>query len=388
MNGKQWFSKSILVGLLLSIATPAVAEMDASLLEMSEQMDGIDKQDFQAAIDKANACTRARNFPCTESELAKAAKAANSGQDKKTLLAGRNGLANEKQQLALEIRRAEEERRAQIRREEEEQLAQRHRDEEREAREWRDKRDAQEAEDRQATRDAWANVGTQIQQNAADISSTMANINRQTTAANNEANRVRAAQSAERERVRAEKADQEADRRRAAERDRAARADAQRTALAKAAESQTELPKYKQQAVSSSDYRSATSTAPAPRTPSSSASLPSATSSSSSSSQLSGTDSDSYKYVYIKDDFFKTWSRVSAEEGCKRLNETAANAARNPLGLTGGVTVERFLSSGTCSCTDNTIRDNFVSFDCRIPKKVEIKSAVPLNGGPSTGISK
>ncbi len=151
MNRKQWLSKSILLSLMLSFATPTMAAMDASLLEMSEQMDGVDKQDFQAAIDKANTCTRARNFKCAESELAKAAKAANSGQDKKTLLVSRNGLANEKQQLAFEIRRAEEERQAQIRRDEEEKYAQRKRDEKREELLWLEKYAAHQEEGRKST---------------------------------------------------------------------------------------------------------------------------------------------------------------------------------------------------------------------------------------------
>ena len=151
MNRKPWLSKSILLGLLLSITTPAFAELDASLLEMSEQMDGIDKQDFQSAIDRANTCTRARNFPCAETELAKATKASNSGHDKKTLLASQTGLKKEKQALADEIRRAEEKRLAQIRRDEEERYAQRKREEEREARLWKKKMDAHEEEGRRST---------------------------------------------------------------------------------------------------------------------------------------------------------------------------------------------------------------------------------------------
>ena len=78
-----------------------VAEDDGmSLLEMSDQLDGIEKQDFHAAIERATSCTQARDFPCAESELTKAAKSANTGKDKKTLLASRQSLANEKQELA------------------------------------------------------------------------------------------------------------------------------------------------------------------------------------------------------------------------------------------------------------------------------------------------
>lgn len=97
-----------------------VAEDDGmSLMEMSDQLDGIDKQDFQAAIERATSCTQARDFPCAESELTKAAKSANTGKDKKTLQASRQSLANEKQELANERRRAEEVRQEEAREEKE-----------------------------------------------------------------------------------------------------------------------------------------------------------------------------------------------------------------------------------------------------------------------------
>jgi len=247
MNRKQWLAKLILLSLVFSMATLAIAALDPSLLEMSEQMDGIEQQEFQSAIDKANACTSARNFPCAESELAKAAKVANTGKDKKMLLASRNGLAKEKQQLAYEIKRAEEERQAQIRRDEEEKQAQRRRKEEREERLWQEKYAAHQEEGRQSAREAWAGLGAYIQQQGADISSTMANIDRQTNAAVRESNRVRAEQAAERERARAEKEEREAERRREAERDRAARADAQRTADAKRAQEEARIRQQEQE---------------------------------------------------------------------------------------------------------------------------------------------
>lgn len=82
------------------------------LLEMSDQLDKVDKEDFQAAIDRANNCTRARDFSCSESELAKAGKAANGAKDKKLLLAARQSIVGEKARIAEEERRrAEEERR-------------------------------------------------------------------------------------------------------------------------------------------------------------------------------------------------------------------------------------------------------------------------------------
>src|SRR3989338_520874 len=122
MSRKHELLNSMLLGLLATFTAAAIA-MDPSLLEMSDQLDRVDSQDFQTAIERATSCTQARNFPCAESELSKAAKSANTGKDKKTLLASRQSLASEKQQLANEIeerRREEEEGQARIRREEQE----------------------------------------------------------------------------------------------------------------------------------------------------------------------------------------------------------------------------------------------------------------------------
>jgi len=254
MNRKHWLWNFVLLNLLASIAAVAIAATGPSLLEMSDLLDGIEKQDFQAAINKANACTRARNFPCAETELAKAAKAAkaaNSGQDKKTLLASRQSLANERQQLANEIRRAEEARQAQIRREEEEKQAQIRREEEREARREREEQQARAAEERQSTSDYYAAIGAQILQRGAENAALLNRVDRQTIAALDESNRVRAAQAAERDRARAEREEREAERRREAEhrreaeRERAAREAAERSTRATVVASAPELPQYK-----------------------------------------------------------------------------------------------------------------------------------------------
>jgi len=239
---------AIAIGTIL-FSTPVFSDTPVSLMDMMDQFDKLDKQDFQSAIDKANACTRARNFPCSVSELAKAEKAANSGQDKKTLLAGQKNLANEKQQLANEIRRAEEERQAQVRREEEREQARVRREEEREARLEMEERQAKEAEDRQSLRDYSAAIGAQIRQRGAENAALLNKIDRQTNAAIRESNRVQAAQTAERDRARTEREDREADRRRDAERERTARADAERSARVRASDLQPELPKYQPQVV-------------------------------------------------------------------------------------------------------------------------------------------
>lgn len=112
---KRWNSCFVLyLAVMAMLTTPLqAAGKAADLLEMADQLDQIDKQDFQAAIDRANGCTRARDFSCSESELMKAAKAVNGGEDKRTLLAARQNIANEKAQIAAEERqRAEEARRA------------------------------------------------------------------------------------------------------------------------------------------------------------------------------------------------------------------------------------------------------------------------------------
>ncbi len=97
-----------LAGLLTSIfiASNAMAGID-DLLEMSEKLDNIEKQDFVAAIDRANACTKARNFSCTEAQLAKASKSAGSAKDRQTVLAARQNMEKEKAQIAEEYRLAE-----------------------------------------------------------------------------------------------------------------------------------------------------------------------------------------------------------------------------------------------------------------------------------------
>lgn len=237
-------------------AIPHAAAKTADLLEMSEQLDQLDKQDFQAAIDRATSCTHTRNFSCAESELSKAAKAANGGKDTKMLVASRQGLANEKQQLANEIKRAEEERQVQLRREEEDRQAQLRREKKekqaqtrREEREEREARDAKAAEDQQSNSDFYASLGAQIQQRGAEDAALLAKIHSQTNAAYAETNRRLATQAAERDRARAERDEREVDRRRDAERDRAAREEAQRSARMRVADSTPEPPQYKPQHV-------------------------------------------------------------------------------------------------------------------------------------------
>jgi len=102
------FGAVLSLGLAVSDPLPARAEL-TDLLDMSEQFDKIEKQDFNAALGRAASCTSARNFGCAEKELAKAAKVTNSAKDRQSLTAARQKLANEKQALQEEQRLAVEE---------------------------------------------------------------------------------------------------------------------------------------------------------------------------------------------------------------------------------------------------------------------------------------
>lgn len=213
---KTWNLFCALCLAAMAMAPLPVTAVTTDLLEMSDEFDRLDKQDFQEAIDKATSCTRMRDFSCAESELAKAAKVANGGQDKKILLASRQSLANERQQLANERRRAEEERQAQIRREEEA-------EQERQARRRREEQ-AAEAEE-ESSYSASNDIGMHILQMGQENAAILADLNRQTTAAYAETNRRLAEQAAERKRAREKREEREAERRRdaARERDRARR---------------------------------------------------------------------------------------------------------------------------------------------------------------------
>lgn len=229
MNWKRGLLNFVLLSLLASVAAAAIA-MDTNLLELlevSDQIDKSEKQDFQAALDRANACIRARNFTCAESELAKAKKVANSGQDKKRLLASQGGLASEKQQLANEKIREEKARLAQLEEEEEDRRREKRERRKQAEEEFEQARAERASEERESTRQAWNNVGLEINRKAAENAAILDNLNRQTNAAVRDSNRALAAQAAERSRARAEQEEREADRRRDAARK---RADTQRLA--------------------------------------------------------------------------------------------------------------------------------------------------------------
>jgi hypothetical protein len=198
-----------------------IADDDMSgLLEMSDQLDKVDKEDFQAAIDRANDCTRARNFSCSESELAKAGKLANGAKDKKVLAAARQSIVDEKALIAEEERRREKER----------QLAEeRARERERQAR-----REAEEREERQSARNSSAEDYAAIMGGFNSNLETLANINRQTNERVREINRVQTERAAAEAHIRAEQEERRREERREARRMEEARQSRERLAQADA----------------------------------------------------------------------------------------------------------------------------------------------------------
>lgn len=109
-----------LVALLFLILPTARAD---DLLEMSEKLDQLDRLELEEALGKADRCTRARNFSCTETELRQARKYAHSARDRNdiqrvtlALAAERkrfqdeeDELAEQERQLALAEARAQRE---------------------------------------------------------------------------------------------------------------------------------------------------------------------------------------------------------------------------------------------------------------------------------------
>ena len=79
-----WFSLLFPV-LLLLLPEPALAGTE-KLQQMSEMFDRLDREDFLDDLDRAEQCTRQRDFSCADAELRKAKKLAN-GHDDQRLLA-------------------------------------------------------------------------------------------------------------------------------------------------------------------------------------------------------------------------------------------------------------------------------------------------------------
>ncbi len=72
------------------------------LLKMSEQLDQLDRQDFEQSILSAENCTAARDFKCAERHLQKATKVVSGNADKAVLKGAQNYLVAERQAAARE----------------------------------------------------------------------------------------------------------------------------------------------------------------------------------------------------------------------------------------------------------------------------------------------
>ena len=116
--------KLLVVPLLLSGAL-VFAQSASDLQRMSDQLDRLDKQDFQELVNEADRCTRNRDFVCAESKLKQAGKLANGSADRAALSVSRNSIARERQtiererqaEIARREAQEEEERREVMRRE-------------------------------------------------------------------------------------------------------------------------------------------------------------------------------------------------------------------------------------------------------------------------------
>ena len=134
------------------LASPPVAASISDLLEMSEKMDKADKQDLLTILDKANDCTRARNFSCSEEHLRKAAKLANGNKDKLALNTATQNLQAEKQRVREEaLAKAEQERQIRLAEERREEARRKEAREEEEQAEERRRRAQRERDDEEST---------------------------------------------------------------------------------------------------------------------------------------------------------------------------------------------------------------------------------------------
>jgi acyl transferase domain-containing protein len=201
----------IVLGLMLIAAGAGNAQQKSSLDSLLEQADQLDKAEFDSALDKADSCTRRRDFPCSDSALAKAAKLA-SGKDKQALAAGRERLAKERLAQAEEVRIAEARRQAERRR-----LEQEREEEEREQRRIAAEERAQsEADARAATSAAYADMINQNNRILAEGARRLQQANNDIAAGVARAQQVQAQQAAERQRA----ADIQAEQRRQNQRER------------------------------------------------------------------------------------------------------------------------------------------------------------------------
>lgn len=71
-------------------------------IDMAEQQDKVDKHEFRLALETAGTCTRKRDFPCANEQLASASKLASSGADRQLIASARKGIELESDLIAEE----------------------------------------------------------------------------------------------------------------------------------------------------------------------------------------------------------------------------------------------------------------------------------------------
>lgn len=116
MSGTFFYHSIVAACIFVAVSTASnsyAAPQPDGMRKMVEQLDKLDKLDFDAYLEKAQTCIRTRNFDCAKSHLAKAAKFGHGNSDKRQLLLAKQSLDSEIQSY---LREQEEERR---RREEE-----------------------------------------------------------------------------------------------------------------------------------------------------------------------------------------------------------------------------------------------------------------------------
>ncbi len=108
----------IAMGLLLGLCITSHAQGNSlqRMLEMSEQLDRQDSQDFSELLGQAERCTRTRDYACSERKLQSAQALATTAKQRQQLQQARQAIAAEKAREAEEIRLAEERQREEERR--------------------------------------------------------------------------------------------------------------------------------------------------------------------------------------------------------------------------------------------------------------------------------
>lgn len=105
------------IALLTAFASPVFASTLEEMVRMADQLDQLDKADFNELINRAAGCTKRRDFNCAETGLAKAAKLVRDNLDRTALAQAHERIGKERGLMRQEI---EEERAAELRRQEEE----------------------------------------------------------------------------------------------------------------------------------------------------------------------------------------------------------------------------------------------------------------------------